>query len=1161
MAEREPEFGTSPDTPFPERGEPTSFHTSNPDETPVIAVGGHSVLQMVGQTLDSVPRVILRDPTEAGDSLVLSPAAEIPGQDSGSRYRLEGEIARGGMGVILKARDTDLGRELALKVLREAHQEKPEIIHRFIEEAQIGGQLQHPGIAPVYELGQFGDRRPFFTMKLVKGKTLAALLADREDPAEDRARFLDIFKQICQTMAYAHAHGVIHRDLKPANVMVGAFGEVQVMDWGLAKVLGQRQGGDETKANDTQKEVSDRETLHIRGSDPGLPQAQTEMGRVMGTLDYMPPEQALGQIDRLDQRSDVFGLGAILCEILTGKPVYVGKNRTALFQQATHGEMDDCLARLDRCGADSDLIDLAKGCRAREPGDRLSDAGVLTERISRYLESVDMRLREAEIERAAETARAEEERKRRRVTLALSASVLLAVVAGLAGLLVFALVVSEKNQQLMASNQDLVDANTAEREAKEAAQKAEANLEAAYYRSLVGEATSTRIARKAGFRVKAWGLLRQAASLGTPEVNLASLRQEAVNSLGDVVGNAPRFLKSSAQATAFTINADATLVFLGLQNGVIEARPASGKEPVQELKAARASAPVRDLGYASDANTLLAAHADGTIRYWQQKADGWAVTRSLKVDANPIQITATEGGAPVAVCLARRQISLWNLATGKKVAEINHLGVQNPRASPDGKYLAAARFDPGSRRYQMMVWEVASPAMPRRYEAGLGPVHCLAFSPDASYLGCACEEGFAVHNLQTNTREMFRRIGVQRKITFTNHLVAALAFHGTTRVIDLGSHETIHQFESEDTPLFTSEALVLGLEFSQDGSAITAATRASIQISSVTGTVERQLLSGHAGGVPGVAFSPDGTLLASVSKDPKLILWDTETGVVKQMREGIRGGAQGVVFHPNGRILATLDWGDGIRLWEVPSLKELPRPPVSPDFARGCIAFSPDGKYLASGGQRGLAVVGLRLSQEDGGQRCEYEAPIQLKTAAAASCLFDPGSALLAWSERSRRVHVWDFAHGSDRALPGTATSVMFLALTFGSDGRLRFTNPDGRVEAWDIRQLRKISTIGQAIPNSHGPFVVGESGGGRFLVVKQFQALSLREAANGSEVFQLPGEKNTVWCAAIRPDGRAVAVGLSDGQISLWRIDRVLSQLDAIGLGVDLKRGDEQVR
>ena len=129
------------------------------------------------------------------------------------------------------------------------------MVRRFVEEAQIGGQLQHPGVVPIYELGTLADHRPFFAMKLVKGHTLAQLARRRKEPADDLPRFLSIFEAVCQTMAYAHARGVIHRDLKPSNVMVGSFGEVQVMDWGLAKVLPRGGVVDDARAGQTSDET------------------------------------------------------------------------------------------------------------------------------------------------------------------------------------------------------------------------------------------------------------------------------------------------------------------------------------------------------------------------------------------------------------------------------------------------------------------------------------------------------------------------------------------------------------------------------------------------------------------------------------------------------------------------------------------------------------------------------------------------------------------------------------------------------------------------------------------------------------------------------------------------------------------------------------------
>ncbi len=204
------------------------------------------------------PHIRLREVLDDSEPPVATRSAEIPDRDGPGRYQLLCEIARGGMGAILKGRDLDLGRELAIKVLLEPHRGDPEVVRRFVEEAQIGGQLQHPGVVPVYELGTFPDRRPYFAMKLVQGRTLAALLRERTSPAQDLPRLLGIFEQVCQTMAYVHARGVIHRDLKPSNVMVGSFGEVQVMDWGLAKVLSQAGIADEAGRTRSRRQSSGR---------------------------------------------------------------------------------------------------------------------------------------------------------------------------------------------------------------------------------------------------------------------------------------------------------------------------------------------------------------------------------------------------------------------------------------------------------------------------------------------------------------------------------------------------------------------------------------------------------------------------------------------------------------------------------------------------------------------------------------------------------------------------------------------------------------------------------------------------------------------------------------------------------------------------------------
>jgi tetratricopeptide (TPR) repeat protein len=346
-----------------------------------------------------------------------------PAGDHLGRYEILGEVGRGGMGVVLRARDAVLDRELAVKVLHPDAAKRPDLVRRFLDEARIAGQLQHPGVAPVHELGSFGEARPYFTMKLVKGQTLADLLQQRHYPTEDLPRFLAVFEQVCQTVAFAHSKRIIHRDLKPANVMVGAFGEVQVMDWGLAKVL---VSGDSLALRESSA-VTDR-VEDFRGAD-ATPLANTTAGTVMGTLAFMPPEQARGEIDRLDERADVFGLGAILCVILTGRPPYTTAGPELLVAVA-NADLGECFARLDACRADPELSALAKACLAAEPDDRPRDGAAVARTLTGYLGAMQERLRAAELERASAEARAAGERKRRRLTFGLAAAILALVVVG-----------------------------------------------------------------------------------------------------------------------------------------------------------------------------------------------------------------------------------------------------------------------------------------------------------------------------------------------------------------------------------------------------------------------------------------------------------------------------------------------------------------------------------------------------------------------------------------------------------------------------------------------------------------------------------------------------------------------------------------------------------
>jgi hypothetical protein len=367
-------------------------------------------------------------PTPVERPHVSVPAGTQDGLDL-RNYELLDQLGKGGMGEVYRCCDPSLGRDLAIKVMR-PQCGGPAAERRFLREARITGSLQHPGIVPVHNLGQLPDGRLYYTMKLVRGQTLKDRLADGPATLAERlTELLAIFEKVCQAIAYAHSKGVIHRDLKPANIMIGRFGEVQVMDWGLAKLLSP-QG---IAAPST--EPAEAGGTVIRTEVEGGPADLSCEGAPMGTPQYMPPEQAGGDLELMDERADVFALGAILCVLLTGQPPYLQGDAREALRRAKRADLAEALSRLDGCGADAELVALCEECLAPKRGGRPRDAGVVAERVAAYQKGVQERLRRAELERAAAQVKAAEERKRRRVTVALAAAVLLLLVGSGAGAL------------------------------------------------------------------------------------------------------------------------------------------------------------------------------------------------------------------------------------------------------------------------------------------------------------------------------------------------------------------------------------------------------------------------------------------------------------------------------------------------------------------------------------------------------------------------------------------------------------------------------------------------------------------------------------------------------------------------------------------------------
>jgi len=291
---------------------------------------------------------------------------------SGTRYRLVRRLARGGMGTVYLVRDEDLDRELALKVLS-LPDPSGALSARLVEEARHLARLEHPNIVPVHDVGRLPDGRVFYTMKLVRGRSLDAW----RDGSVPRPALLRLFQKVCGAVAFAHARGLIHRDLKPANVMVGSFGEALVMDWGVAKRVAEADAATLPGVEGETGTASAREEETIG-------RAMTAQGALIGTPAYMAPEQARGEVDRLDARTDVYALGAILHFLLSGRPPHDGPDRETILQQVIQGRRTP-LRQIDPA-IPRPLDSIVARAMAANPADRYGSALLMAEDLDRFLD-------------------------------------------------------------------------------------------------------------------------------------------------------------------------------------------------------------------------------------------------------------------------------------------------------------------------------------------------------------------------------------------------------------------------------------------------------------------------------------------------------------------------------------------------------------------------------------------------------------------------------------------------------------------------------------------------------------------------------------------------------------------------------------------------------